>query len=44
MTNQEQYELICEKSKKYDKIRAEIDRQEKWLMKAGARASEITFG
>lgn len=34
MTNQEQYELICEKAKKYDrlvevldKIRAEIDKQ-----------------
>lgn len=37
MTNQEQYELICEKAKKYDrlvdvldKIRAEIDEQIKY--------------
>ena len=41
MTNQELYELICEKAKKYDKIRAEIDRQEKWLMKAGCNSYNV---
>lgn len=41
MSNQELYELICEKAKKYDKLRAEIERQEKWLLQAGYTAYNV---
>lgn len=45
MTNQELYELICEKATKYDKIRAEIraeiEKQEKWLLRAGYTAYNV---
>ena len=41
MTNQEQYDLLCQAAAKYYRIRAEIERQEKWLMKAGCTSYNV---
>lgn len=41
MTNQELYDLLGQAAAKLYRIRAEIERQEKWLMKAGCNSYNV---